>query len=424
MAQKTEREKRAKKKVGALGREKGKLWVSKEANKEFTSVKGVGSHGGSTLMLRTVSSGLKASKRLEKVTKDEQPLDGAKLEKAISKCFREALIEMRQKGVIVLREPEMEEASWAADSKMLDNTYLPDTPSHALPATTSNYCPTNGRPWPVLFAKEEKEEKERRPSPRDRKRPKGPNGRFAMPWDYAQLWNINLEDPVEGQDTNAVCASSPPGNLRAKKRAQSQWDVILEGDSNVQQSKRLDMTSDDCHTPRSTHTRFYSDVPRSPSTVKASRTTDSAQPQSTSVRSHHQILRTTSSPPTFEIPSLFQSPRRDRTFATDSSWTTSIAAVGQETYELVTHTSLGPPILRVLRNVYSGQRNDMEHTGGVSERRIREALVRDARWAGVASYSDLVGKALKALGEQGDVQSVGLGQWKPMTGLGFTKGRW
>lgn len=423
LAQKGEREKRAKRKVGALGREKGKLWVSKEGKEGVFSVKGVGSHGGSSLLLRTVSSELRSSKGREKSTskEEEQPLQGVKLEKAISKCFREALIEMRKKGVIVLSEPEIEESRWAADSRTMDDSrYLPDAPSYALPSRNSDCYPAHGGAWPVLFAEEEEEE-ERRPSPRSSKQSNGPPDPSAKSWDAStDAWDVILEDSVEEEKGSLIFA---PSNSTGKKFGHAQWDIILEDDPDDQASTMLETTSNDRHTPRSTRTRSKPDLPSCPSTVKPTRTTNlNSQAQSTSLRPSYQSSHIPSSPPTFEIPRLFQSPRNDRTFATDSSWTTSIAGVHQETYELVTHTSLGPPVLRVLRNIWSGQTFGSKHKGGVSERGIREALVRDERWAGVASYSDLVGKALTVLEEQGEVQSVGSGEWKPMKGLGFTKG--
>lgn len=421
LAQKLEREKRARKKVGASGREKDKLWVSKTGKAGFTSVKGVGSHGGSSLLLRTVSSGLKSSKERETTVKEEQPLEGLKLEKAISKCFREALIEMRKKGVIVLSAPEMEESRWAADSRTMDDSrYLPDDPSYSRsPKGTADSYPADGGPWSILFAEEEEE---RRPSPKQsndpRDAPVKPQDTQGGPWDLV-FADSNEMDSVAAVSSSPSKSDSPPRRL-----TQPFWDIILEGDEDKKDSITKDIVSKDLHTPRSTRTQSSSHLPSSASTVKPTRTTNL---DSKSLSLSHQNSRIPSSPPAFNLPSLFQSPRGDRTFATDSSWSTSIAAVEQETYELVTHTSLAPHVLRVLRNLLGGQSFGSKSVeGGVPERGIRQALVRDERWAGVASYSDLVGMALKVLEEQGEVQRFyreKKEEWKPTRGLGFSKGR-
>ncbi|ORY92529.1 hypothetical protein BCR35DRAFT_323084 [Leucosporidium creatinivorum] len=424
LAQKLEREKRAKRKLGALEREKGKLWVRKQGKEGLVSVKGIGSNGGSALLLRTVSSGIRSSKERKETTGEEQPLEGAKLEKAISKCFREALVEMRKKGVIVLSEPEAEEPQWASDSRDLDDSrYLPDAPSYSSSKRQSGYEQADQGPWPLLFADSEEEEEDRRPSPSSVKQSVGSHGgRSPGSWTRSGPWDIILEDEDEKDAVPSVTAS--PNKSTESEPRQPLWDIIFEDDEVDKKMTTANSTPNARHTPRSTHTRSPSHLPSSPSTVKPSRTTNLvSQDPTISLRPSQQSSRHPSSPPTFNVPPLFQSPR-DRTFVTDSSWTTSVAGVDQETYELVTHTSLAGPVLRVLRNVFGGQAFGAKpKAGGVSERGVREALVRDERWAGVATYSDLVGKTLRVLEEQGEAQKVGLEEWRPTRGLGFSKGR-
>lgn len=319
---------------GAKGRKKAAVYVNRQGQDEFVSVKGVGSRGGSALLLPTVSSGARSSKRarteggVEKV--EETPLKGDRLAQAVSKQFRLALIEMRKRGVILLREPvgqqSMEDEDGDDDDGQND---LPDMPHYGFDKY-GNKVDVHSR-------------RERPPSP-----------------------------------------VSSPDTVKAE--------------------------------PRSSPT-----TPRRPS--------DKRPPKGVS-------------PPTFGLPSFMaqSSPRVkvspsspaavDRSFLSNTSWSSSVAEVEGETYELVTCTTVAARVLSALRNACGSRKFDdparRKDAEGFTVREVREMLRLDERWEGVAVYSEIVEKALMRLEDQDEVRRVGRteGVWMPTKGLGFGKGRW
>lgn len=108
LAQKTERERREKNRALKCVRShrKGKVYVRQDGRDPCPlQTKGLGSHGGSSLLLPAVSR--RASERALLAEKEDQPLEGKKLERAVAKIFIQALTKLRQSGTVVLHDPSV-----------------------------------------------------------------------------------------------------------------------------------------------------------------------------------------------------------------------------------------------------------------------------------------------------------------------------
>lgn len=420
LAQKHEREKRLKRKGRPT--KKSEVWVKKQGRDgQPVSLKGVGSHGGSSLLLPTISSGARTSKRVKTDDKvDAEPLSGERLEMAISKRFREALIEMRRKGAIVVNVPEAEGHRWGMDERGEEEDILLDLPSYR-PSNKKTSCAAQD-PW--AFQVEVVEEEPRKAS-------------------TTTLLDFTLSSPQ-------LSAVSPSKITTTRAAAGDEaWlfqvDMDDDGPSTKTESRArgtladFALNSDDVEPLIKTSTSLVplgiSTTPRkrsaashpasSPTTVKPNRTCKLAvdQQASTTLGDSPSQKAESSSPPTSSTRSAAAS--FDRTFLTDSSWSDSVDAVEEETFELVTYTSVSIPVHRALKHLYNatkGTAKGKKADRGVTEREVREALLNDEQWEQVARYSEQVGKALKVLKEIGEVESVGVDKWIPLTGLGFGKG--
>lgn len=310
LAQKTERDRRARKKqsAAAASRKKGDIWVRQDdQNLQAVITKGVGSRGGSTLLLPSVTRTTTSSSL--KSEQDDAPLAGEKLTKAVSKQFREALIQMRQKGSIVVSSTaETDKVSWfKAPAPAMEE--LPDLPS---------YSKSNARD---------------------------------------ELTSDCGAADFGDQDLSAFMSR---GHMRRMKREPST-------------------------PPEPTSYSIYAPT-WSPSDSKAG-------------------------PVSSADVSSISNATADRT---DASWTTSVAGVSNDTYELVTAATVAQPILRVLRNqsaqakLGKGQKSALS-TPSWNEKDVRIGLTADERWEAVARYSEVVAKGLELLKQQDLVQQTSTG---------------